>query len=85
VAPEVVLLLCTCRVTSLALKVLQTAPFMTGLRRGPSQPTAGLLAVSEHTRRAVLRRCQAGDGRRSGAMFCARGVAGGTQNAGFRA
>lgn len=27
----------------------------TGLRRGPSRPTAGVLAVREHTRRAALR------------------------------
>ena len=41
-------------------------------RRGPSRPTEGVLALSEHTRGAVLRCDQAGGGRRSGALFGAR-------------
>src|SRR5664280_2283379 len=43
-----------------------------GSRRGPSHPTAGVLAASEHTRGAVLRCVQDGDGGRSGALFGAR-------------
>lgn len=41
-----------------------------GLRRGPSRPTAGVLAVCEHTRRAVRRFPLTDDGRCSGASFC---------------
>jgi len=44
----------------------------TGSRRGPSRPTAGVLAASEHTRGAVLRCWLDGDGRGSGALFGAR-------------
>ena len=51
-----------------------------GSRRGPSHPTAGVLAAREHARRAVLRCCRDGDGRRSGAAFCTAST---TQNADY--
>src|ERR1035437_205032 len=43
----------------------------TGLWHGPSRPTPSVLAVREHSRGAVLRCAQGGDGRRYGASFCA--------------
>jgi len=44
-------------------------PLNTGSRRGPSRPTAGVLAVPERTGRAVLRCVLGGGGRRSVASF----------------
>ena len=61
-------------------------PPTAGLRRGPSRPTAGMLAVREHTGCAVLRCDQGGDDRRSVALFGIRAVAlGDTHSIGCRA
>ena len=52
-----------------------------GVARAARLLTAGVLAVREHTRRAVLRYGRAGGGRRSGAAFGARtGTTSGTHS-----